>query len=214
MSGVEGGAEAVAAVDPHVDGRTARAQRTRAAIVDACVALVNAGDPRPTAPRIAEGAGVSVRSVFQHFDDLETLFAMVAERAVDGLADLVQPVDPSLPFPDRLARFVSQRADLLEALTPIRRAAAVHAPSSPAIRSRLEDGHALLRAELKAVFGPEISALPRSRRRPTLDMLDVAATWSSWDVLRTLEGRSIEEAAEVVSGLIRAILVADPAGQA
>lgn len=209
MSGVEDRRQVVAAVDPPVDGRTARAQRTRAAIVEACVALVNAGDPRPTAPKIAQGAGVSVRSIFQHFDDLETLFAMVAERAVAGLSDLVQPVDPSLPFPERLEAFVSGRAELLEALTPIRRAASVHAPSSPAIRARLEDGHRLLRAELASAFGPEVAALPRARRRPVLDMLDVAATWSSWDVLRTLDGRSPEEAAAVVADLIRAILGRD-----
>lgn len=191
---------------PPVDGRTARAQRTRDAIVDACVALVDAGDVRPTAPRIAEQAGVSVRSVFQHFDDLETLFALVAERAVVGLADLVGPIDPALPFDERLARFVAQRVELLEALTPIRRAAAVHAPFSPGIRQRLAAGHDLLRAQLATVFGPELGDLDDAAREQVLDLLDLAATWSSWDVLRTLVGRSAEEAAVVVEVAVRAAL--------
>lgn len=199
--------------DAPVDGRTARALRTRESIVDACVELVNDGDPRPTAPRIAARAGVSVRSVFQHFDDLETLFTMVAERAVAGLGGLVEPIDADLPFAARRDRFVAQRAQLLEALTPIRRAAAVHGFGSPAIQGHLHHGHELLRAQLKSVFGPEIAAVPRGRRRRVIDMLDVATIWSSWDALRTYEGRTPDEAAAVMADLITAALAvgSDPA---
>ncbi|HYI62758.1 MAG TPA: TetR/AcrR family transcriptional regulator [Acidimicrobiales bacterium] len=189
-----------------VDGRTARAQRTREAIVEACVALVETGDVRPTAPRIAEQAGVSVRSVFQHFDDLETLFAMVAERAVTGLAGLVTPVDAELPLDERIGQFVAQRAELLEALTPIRRAADVHAPFSPAIRERLQLGHDFFRAELSRVFARELDALPAARRPPVLDLLDVTTTWATWDVLRTLAHRDRDEAAAVVALGLRAAL--------
>jgi AcrR family transcriptional regulator len=189
-----------------VDGRTARAQRTRDAIVEACVALVSAGDVRPTAPRIAEEAGVSVRSVFQHFDDLETLFTMVAERAIVDIAQLVRPVDPMLPFDRRLEEFVAQRASVLEALTPIRRAAAVHAPVSPAIRERVKAGHGFFRAQLAAVFERELVVVADDRRAQVLDMLDVTATWSSWDVLRTLDGRSPAEAAAVMAALLRLVL--------
>lgn len=189
-----------------VDGRTARAQRTREAIVEACVALVEAGDVRPTAPRIAEQAGVSVRSVFQHFDDLETLFAMVAERAVVGLAALVTPVDADLPLDERIERFVAQRVDLLEALTPIRRAADVHAPFSPGIRERLRFGHEYFRSELARVFGRELDALPPDQRPAVLDLLDVTTTWATWDVLRTLVGRDRDAAAAVVVHGLRSAL--------
>lgn len=188
-----------------VDGRTARAQRTRDAIVGACVALVDAGDYRPTAPRIAEEAGVSVRSVFQHFDDLETLFAMVADRAMSSLAGLVLPIDPDLSFGERVDVFVLQRSRLLEAVTPIRRAAAVHSPSSPGIQARVAAGHQLLRTEVEAVFGRELAA--DTRPWPlVLGMLDVAVSWTSWEQLRTLDGFDVAGAREVVAGLVRAIL--------
>jgi AcrR family transcriptional regulator len=55
------------------DGRTARSHRSRRAIVDAMRALHAEGDLRPTAPRIAERAGVSLRTVWQQFTDMETL---------------------------------------------------------------------------------------------------------------------------------------------
>ncbi|HMJ75200.1 MAG TPA: TetR/AcrR family transcriptional regulator [Iamia sp.] len=194
------------AVDaPPVDGRTARAQRTRDAIVGACVALVDAGDYRPTAPRIAEEAGVSVRSVFQHFDDLETLFGMVAERALGNLAGLIKAIDPDLPFDERVQTFVVQRALLLEAVTPIRRAATVHAPFSPGIQARVVSGHEFFRAEVAAVFGHELDADPRDRDL-VIAMLDVAASWTSWEQLRTLDGHDVDGAREVLAALLHAIL--------
>ncbi len=189
-----------------VDGRTARARRTREAIVEACVTLVTDGDVRPTAPRIAEEAGVSVRSVFQHFADLEALFTMVAERAVAEVVDLLRPISADLPFEERLELLVAQRARLHEAITPIRRAAAVHAPMSPAIRGRVQAGHEFLRAEVAQVFAPELEGVAPEQRERLLDMVDVASTWASWDVVRTLDGRSCEEAAAVMTEMIRAVL--------
>lgn len=197
-----GGAVAV----PPIDGRTARALRTRDAIAEACVSLINRGDVRPTAPRIAEEAGVSVRSVFQHFDDLESLFTLVAERAIAGIVDLLKPIPVDLSLDERLRRLVAQRADVLEAISPIRRAAAVHAPVSPAIRARVQAGHDFFRAEVSQVFAPELDLLSSARRERILDMVDLAATWSSWEVLRSLDGRSRGDATEVVTELIRAIL--------
>lgn len=200
-----GGGEGPPSTDSPVDGRTARAQRTRDAIVGACVALVDAGDYRPTAPRIAEEAGVSVRSVFQHFDDLETLFAMVAEKAMSNLTGLIKPLDPDLPLAERIQTFVAQRAQLLEAVTPIRRAAAVHAPFSPGIQARVAAGHQFFRADVATVFGRELDADPRDREL-VLGMLDVAASWTSWEQLRTLDGLDVAGAGEVVAALLHAIL--------
>jgi len=191
--------------EPAVDGRTARAQRTRDAIVAACVALVDPGDYRPTAPRIAEEAGVSVRSVFQHFDDLETLFALVAERALDRVAGLIKPIDAALPLDERISTFVAQRSQLLEGVTPIRRAAAVHAPFSPGIQTRVAAGHQFLRAEVESVFGREIES-DRRDREVVLSMLDVAASWTAWEQLRTLDGHDPDGAAAVVAALLRAVL--------
>ncbi len=62
------------------DGRTVRAERTRQAIVDALLTLLDEGELRPTAERIAERAEVSERSVFQHFPDREALFEAVARQ--------------------------------------------------------------------------------------------------------------------------------------
>jgi AcrR family transcriptional regulator len=182
------------------DGRTLRSLRTREAIVDATIALLEDGDLRPTAPRVAERAHVSVRSVFQHFDDLETLHASVAERLVDRVAVLVLPVSPDLPLGERLDRFVHQRVLLLEVVTPIRRAADVHGPFSAEISARLRDGQAFMRSELERTFEPELAAAGAARD-DVLDGLDTALSWATWEGLRNGLGRDQETAERVVRRL-------------
>jgi AcrR family transcriptional regulator len=189
-----------------IDGRTARAMRTREAIVDACIGLVDEGDLRPTAPRIADRAAVSVRSVFQHFDDLEGLYAAVADRLVERLAHLTLTVDPTAPLARRLPEVVRQRAILLEAITPIRQAAAVHAPFSEEVRTRLRAGHAFLRSEIERLFATELDAHPPAERATLLDALDTMLSWPSWDNLRSLNDRSEDEAAAVLAMMVSSVL--------
>ena len=189
-----------------IDGRTARALRTREAIVDASIALVDEGDLRPTAPRIAERAKVSVRSVFQHFDDLEGLYAAVGDRLVERLLHMRISVDDASPLAERVQDVVRQRSMLLEAITPVRRAATVHAPFSPEVSRRLQAGHDFLRGEVERVFKTEIAACPASERDAFVDSLDTALSWASWDNLRSLNQRSPDEARAVVVHMVTAIL--------
>jgi AcrR family transcriptional regulator len=199
-----------AVISQTTDGRTARALRTREAIVDACIALVDEGDLRPTAPRVAERAGVSVRSVFQHFDDLEALYAAVADRMVERLSHLMTTVDADAPLERRVADVVYQRSLLLEAITPIRRAAAVHAPFSAEVTARLQSGHDFLRGEVERLFEPELSRCDGADRTRLLDALDTVLSWPSWENLRTLNHRSVAEARAVLDVAIRALVGSTP----
>jgi AcrR family transcriptional regulator len=189
-----------------IDGRTARALRTREAIVDACCALVDEGDLRPTAPRIADRARVSVRSVFQHFDDLEGLYAAVADAMMERLSHLIMTVDPGLPVAKRIRDVVHQRSVLLEAITPIRRAAAVHAPFSSEVQSRLQAGHDFLRSEIERLFAIELASVAPDERIVLLDALDTVLSWPSWDNLRVLNGRTEAEACVVLERMVAALL--------
>jgi TetR/AcrR family transcriptional regulator of autoinduction and epiphytic fitness len=194
-----------------VDGRTARALRTREAIVDATIALVEEGDVRPTAPRIADRAEVSVRSVFQHFDDLESLYAAVAERLFERVAGLVSTIDRTMALPARIERFVAQRGRLLEAISPIRRAANVHAPFSAEITQRLRSGHEFFKAEVEQAFAPELDRLDEPERGELLDALSVTLSWGSWETLRTLDGSAQARARRILERAVAAVLASAPA---
>ena len=193
-----------------IDGRTARALRTREAIVDASIALVDEGDLRPTAPRIAERAKVSVRSVFQHFDDLEGLYAAVGDRLVERLAYVGLKLSADLSAEERIDEVVRHRTSMLEAITPIRRAATVHAPFSQEVSARLQAGHDFLREEIATAFAPELDAREEDDRESLLSALDSALSWACWDNLRTLNHCSIDEARAVVLRTVNALLRPTP----
>ena len=115
------------------DRRLARSAATRVAVVEALLALLEAGDAQPSMPRIAARAGVSLRSVFQHFADREALYAAAAERQQARIAALTPPLDPASPLAARAAALAAQRARVFEVIAPVRRAALLMAPFSPVI---------------------------------------------------------------------------------
>jgi AcrR family transcriptional regulator len=194
-----------------LDGRSARALRTREAIVDACIGLVEEGELRPTAPRVAERAGVSVRSVFQHFDDLPALHSAVNQRVVVRLKALLHPVDPTQPLDVRVPAFVRHRGALLEAMTPYQRAARVHGPFAPEIQVAVRVGNGYLREEVAGVFRQEIEELSADDQREVLEALATVLSWATWDTMRSDGARSVDEAASVLRRLIRSILGASAA---
>ncbi|MHB1090468.1 MAG: TetR/AcrR family transcriptional regulator, partial [Ilumatobacteraceae bacterium] len=56
------------------DHRTMRSQRTRTAISDAMLQLLEEGHDEPRAQQVAQRADVSVRTLFHHFEDMEGLY--------------------------------------------------------------------------------------------------------------------------------------------
>lgn len=191
-------------LDEPIDGRTARAVRTKDAIVDATLGLIDEGDLRPTGPRIAERAGVSVRSIFQHFDDLDALFSAVGTKVVTRIAGLLRPIDPALDLPERVSVFVAERVEVLESLTPVLRAALVHAATSKVIRHQFDSGHGFFRAQVGEVFATELAAAPGPEH--LREALMVALSWPTWDMLRGAEGSSVPEAKAHIDWMTRAAL--------
>lgn len=184
------------------DGRTARSDRTRHAIVDALLALLEAGNLRPTTAEIADEAGVSERSVFQHFPNREALFAGVGERQAARAGEVMRTIDLSLALPDRLDAFVAQRSAILEILTPTRRAGLLIADEHPALARSIDEVRIRKRERALACFAQELDHLP-----PAASAAVAAATsWSTWDALRAQQGLSVEDAQAAVRELLAGVL--------
>lgn len=188
------------------DGRTVRAERTRQALVDALLALLYEGVPRPTAERIAARAGVSERSLFQHFADREALYQAVALQQYERIAPTLEPIDLSLSLPERIDAFVAQRARLLEEVTPVRRAALLLEPDSEVVSGWLRSTRRQKAREVERAFGAELDALPRSRRATMLAALVAAAAWTSWESLRAHQRLSVERSRAAMREAIAALL--------
>src|SRR3546814_18346240 len=74
---------------PRVDGRRERGRSSHRRIVEAMMELIAQGDLSPSAARVAEEAGIGLRTVFRHFDDMDALYAEIT-------APLTEKVRPTV----------------------------------------------------------------------------------------------------------------------
>jgi TetR/AcrR family transcriptional regulator, regulator of autoinduction and epiphytic fitness len=188
------------------DGRTVRAERTRQALVDALLALLYEGQLQPTAERIAERAGVSERSVFQHFADREALYQAVAVQQYERIVPTLDPIDVSLPLPERIEAFVAQRARLLETVTPVRRAALLLEPESEVVAGWLQSTRRQKAREVERVFGPELERVEQTQRGVLLAALVAASAWTAWEGLRAHQRLSEDRARAAMRATLTALL--------
>ncbi|MFZ1889030.1 MAG: TetR/AcrR family transcriptional regulator [Candidatus Binataceae bacterium] len=188
------------------DGRVARGHRARAAVAAAMLDLLNDGVVKPTAAQIAERAGVSLRLVFHHFEDLEAILAEAADLQFERLRPLIRSVSPSLTLDRRVAEFVRIRTELHETVSPVRRASIRLEPFSPVIAERLGNARAILRKEAELVFGDVLGVLHAAERRDTVAALEAASAWETWEVMRMQQGLSPAQARKAVALAITALL--------
>lgn len=193
------------------DGRVARGERTRQALAEAMISLLEEGDPRPTARRIAERAGVSLRLVFHHFDDLESILRAAVEIQEQRHWRHLEPVTPTLAVAERVARVVRQRVAVFEAVAPVRRSAAQLEHSSPTVGAELDRARQWLRSQLQATFAPELDVRPPGDAQLVLDSLEVAMSWETWEQLRRL-GRTPSACRRTMGTLALAVLSRTPRG--
>jgi AcrR family transcriptional regulator len=177
-----------------VDGRAQRGQRNREAIIDGLLACYDDGILRPSVDEVATRAGVSARSVHNHFDDVEALRAEVAQRQWERFARFVTAIDNSAPIADRVAELVTQRAAFYEGVTPVRRAALLSLADSPTIATHLARLDRTLRRQLERGF-PGLAP-------DELDAIDALISWDAWNRLRAAQGCSVSRARRILTTTI------------
>jgi len=182
------------------DGRLRRGERSREAIVAALFELVGEGVLQPTAQQVAARAGVGIRSVFRHFDDMDSLFAtMDARLRADALPILREA--PAGSLRERARALVQRRARLFERVAPYKRSANVQRWRSDFLRSR----HAHLVRELRADL---LRSLPVLEAAPaeTVDSIDLITSFEAWDRLRADQRLSRERAEATLERALLALL--------
>jgi TetR/AcrR family transcriptional regulator, regulator of autoinduction and epiphytic fitness len=188
------------------DGRTIRAERTRQALVDALFALLEDGELRPTAERIAERAGVSERSVFQHFPDREALLEAVARQEYERIVAALEPVDASRPLAERLDTFIAQRARLLERISPVRRAAVLIEHESDVVAGWLTTARQAAAMEVERVFRRELERAEAGERAVLLAALVSATSWPAWEGYRVHQRLGVDRARAAMRRTLAALL--------
>ena len=173
------------------DGRLARGRRTRRNVADALVALLQAGDPDPTAKAVAARVGVSLRLVFHHFADMDDLYHLVAALQLRRLWSGVPRLSSRLSLTSRIERTVAHRAALFEEISPVRHALARRGPFSPAVAQAIAVADNLLRESLRATFAPELTELAPAVRAKIWARSSASTSWELWERLRGMSGTGV-----------------------
>jgi len=187
------------------DGRTERGRQTRERIADAMLALLEEGETKFVAERIAERAGVSRRLVFHHFEDLAQLADAAITRRFEQLTAQVRPLPVEGAREARVAALVEQRARILEWITPTRIAITRLENPSERIRQLMQQTLDFARLRLAEVFAAELDGLSEDRRADLLNALDAVTAWSAWHHWRTV-GLAPDQARHTMEATVHALL--------
>ena len=139
------------------DGRAARREANTDAVIDAMLDLIAEGNLRPGAVEIAERSGVSARSLFRYFDDLDALARVAVERQTARKDHLFQPLPEGGSLEDRVERLVEHRLALWSEVGSTVRAVWLRAPFQPAFAEGLAHRREQLTAQVAALL-PEADA--------------------------------------------------------
>jgi AcrR family transcriptional regulator len=182
-----------------VDGRTARRLANRDRILDVALDLVAEG-AEVSVELISERAGVSVRSVYNHFPTGHDLVVGMYERGTERVRPLLaQAPKPDDPFDERVRAFVRVWGRVQEEIAPIRWRALVAEDTHPGMRPVEEELRRAQRAEVERMF-PELS--DRNARAAAAAITDSLA----WRSLRRHQGLSFDAACDVVEATLRRLI--------
>ncbi len=188
-----------------VDGRRERSRSSRRRIVEAMRQLIEAGDLVPSAARVADLAGVGQRTVFRHFDDMDTLYREISADVEAKVMPIVAAPYSGADWRANVRDMVGRRAQVLEAMLPFRLAADVKRYGSPFLTDQQEQVLAMERALLLRLL-----PVPVQAERDSVESLCVVLSFQTWRALRRDQQLSAEDAARVVSHMAEALLAKMP----
>lgn len=188
-----------------VDGRRARSRSSRARIVAAMLELIERGDLVPSAARVADEAGVGLRTVFRHFDDMDALYREMSETIARRVMPIIAAPYQGDDWREHVRDLVGRRAMLFETMLPFRLAANIKRYQSPFLMGQYGQVVALERDFLMRLLPDAIRA-----DRIGVEALCAALSFQTWRTLRHDQGLTDAEAGGVVAHMVERLIAAMP----
>jgi AcrR family transcriptional regulator len=190
---------------PKADGRLTRSIVTRKKIVDAFTALVFEGHITPTAEQVALRADVGLRTVFRHFDDMDTLYREISIDIDAQIQPVLQVRLDGSTWQERVLQSIDFRSDIYDRTAAMHLAAQVHRHESAYLAQNLLDSAALQRDLLRRLLPDAVA-----QNAALLDALDLVLSFEAWIRLRREQGLPASQAREVMRLGVRALLATVP----
>jgi AcrR family transcriptional regulator len=164
-----------------VDGRRLRRQHNREAVIDALLASFREGNYQPSSNEIAERAGLSPRSLFRYFDDIDDLHRAATTRELRRARPLLEiGVEPDAPTAAKIRALVAARVRLYDQTVSSATAVRIAAHRYPVLATELAARRSFLRAQIATLFAPELAR----GDGVLLPALDVLCSFESYELLR------------------------------
>ena len=184
----------MSAVTQLSDGRRLRSERSRQAMINAALILIEEGNFAPTAKQISARAGVGIRSFFRQFEDMDQFFAAVDEHTVGSFWEsFLHEGDREGALTERLDSIVATYAKAFEEHRSLLLATKSLRWSSRVLKENYERYQQISRAN-KERWLPEISQLVLDER----ELADAYLSFEMWHRLRDIQGLSCSAAQAVI----------------
>lgn len=190
---------------PLADGRRERSRSSRSKIVAAMLDLVGKGDVAPSAARVAEVAGVGLRSVFRHFDDMDELYREMGGVIEAQVMPIILQAPSGASWKEKLLDIADRRATVFETILPFRISGNLKRFQSPYL---MQDYRRMLRLETEIIE----AHLPASVKADVTGAhsLNVILSFQTWRLLRHDQSLTVEDAKAVVRRLLDDVLAGMP----
>lgn len=172
------------------DGRHARRERNRAAIIDAVFELVSEGKEPPRVEDVALRAGVSVSSVFRQFDGLTDLQHQALESFPPRFAHLLVVDDANSPRDDRIRSHVRMRVELYAAAGGLMRIGRARALDHELMVGGVSVIRGRLAEQTRRRFATELGRLTSARAADLVAVLDASTSPEAYDVMGAAHART------------------------
>ena len=190
-----------------VDGRSLRRERNRQDIVDALLGLIENGETEISAALIASKAGLSERSIFRYFDDVNDLYRSVCDLAFSKEIEYALIDDAGIGSLDtKIENFINQRVRIYTMNEKIAPAARSFAFKKPIIKNQLVFGRKLLRTQIIKHFAEELSAFDKQQQQAAVAIIDSLTTFESYDMMRSDQKMSVHTIKSILTESIRKAL--------
>ena len=190
-----------------VDGRSLRRERNRQDIVDALLGLIENGETEISAALIASKAGLSERSIFRYFDDVNDLYRSVCDLAFSKEIEYALIDDAGVGSLDtKIENFVNQRVRIYTMNEKIAPAARSFAFKNPIIKNQLVVGRKLLRTQIIKHFSEELSAFDKQQQQVAVAIIDSLTTFEYYDMMRSDQKMSVQAIKSILTESIRKAL--------
>ncbi len=163
--------------------------------------LISEGNMSPSAVIVADRANVGLRTVFRHFEDMDSIYDEMSKELMAAILPKIEAPFKATTWRERLLECVERRAEVYEAVFPMRVSMILRYHQSDFIQKQYKRDIALERSMLKAILSSEIV-----EDRTLFAAIEVTLGFPTWRRLRQDQNLSVASAKKTIRLMLEGLI--------